>query len=341
MESSSQVKEIIQEYGARSVSLKTNIPVDALERIQRDDYNSFTKMQLLGFAKIFEREYEIDLIEYKNDIREYFVKNGEVENSILVNQVAPSSESFFLKFLSYLFMLGVLYGAWYIYQNFYKKSMETNVVKVENGYFDIEKNKSTLDTKKESIYSIQALEKSHIEKIEKDKKKTILELNTTTSIATSNHSISFETNHSFDIANSETMIKEELNTTEPSTINLTEDNIVEENLSVAETNTTVIDPIIRTSIDIVPSQKSWFRMSNMKTHRYRTYRTQTNPHRVELSQSSWLMVSKKGVFTFIDNNVSKEYNSNQKILYFKLDKESGVTQLDQQEYKKLGGHGVR
>jgi cytoskeletal protein RodZ len=332
MESSNRIKEIIDEYGVRSVSIKTNIPTDTLERLESGDYSSFTKIQILGFAKIFERDYDIDLSEFKNDIRQHFTKHAQnSDKPLLSNASENSSEGVFFKFLSYILIAGMLYGAWYIYQNYYKKDA-TVTTQTNNEYFDIERNKSTLDTKKESIYSIKVLEdkpqikKKTTPKLE-DNSTTKPEINTTTPL---DKPIVENNNSTLDLA------KDDTNTTDSTDLNTTEV------LSSSESNDSLFEePLIeRSFIEIVPSQKIWFRVTNMGNHRYRTYRKQLEPHRFELSNTSWLMVVRKGSFTFIDNNVSKEYNSNT-LMYFKIDKTTGVTQLSIQEYKKLGGHSAR
>ncbi len=158
MESHNTIKEIVEEYGLQSVSIKTNIPTDTLKKLINGEIKTFSKMQVLGFAKIFEREFGIDLTQFKNDIREYYVKNVEMTNKpVLSNTVETSSDGFFSKLFFYLFIAILLYGAWYIYQNFYKQESVTNTV-VDNSYFGIEKNQSSLENKKENIYSIKVLE---------------------------------------------------------------------------------------------------------------------------------------------------------------------------------------
>lgn len=337
MESSNNIKEILDEYGLHSVSLKTKIPTDTLKKLEEGDYAQFTKIQILGFAKIFEREYDLDLTQFKNDIREYYTKNV-VENSNVkvADSTLSSGDGFFVQLLMYIFVIGLLYGAWYIYENYYKKSMEPTVITSENRYFDIEKNRSSLDTKKESIYSM---------KLYKNKKKTPSdELNQTVVTLDTNHSsaTSIETNKTLVVTSIE-KAKKESNVTKITTeTDITKSVEINSSETLELNDSADTEPIVnRTSIDLIPSQKSWFRLSNMNTRRYRTYRNQIQAHQFDVVNGGWLMASKKGIFTFIDNNVAKEYNSNHKILYFKIDRETGVTQLSQEEYKRLGGHGVR
>ncbi|MBN2823705.1 MAG: hypothetical protein JXQ76_00150 [Campylobacterales bacterium] len=311
MESHNIIKEIVQEYGLQSVSIKTNIPTDTLKKLIDGNFEGFSKMQVLGFAKIFEREFDANLAEFKNDVREYYVKNVETTNKpVLSNSVDTSSDGFFSKLFFYLFIAALLYGAWYIYQNFYKKETTQTVVAVENQYFDIEKNKSTLDDKKESIYSIKVLQ---------TKKKTthLAELNTTTTQETNLSTLEDNSSDSAIEANTTALI----------------DNA--DTIASDEKNTT----IDRKSITLIPSQKLWFRLTNRATHRYKTYSDQVDSHQFDLS-TDWLMVVKKGEFTFVDNNEQKEYNADT-LSYFKIDKASGVTQLSQEEYKKLGGYSAK
>jgi len=322
MESSNTINEIISEYGLRSVSIKTNIPTDTLEKLSTAELDSFTKIQIIGFAKIFEREYDIDLSEFKNDIRQHFINHASSPKRLIVlgGQENSSTGGFFAKLIPYLFFIAILYGAWYIYQNFYKKSNITPIAqvdKVENRYFDIEKNKSSLDSKKSNIYSMQVLEDT--------KKKTTVELESNTPTTADNNS----THTTITLNKTE---KVESNTTK---IVHKENNATEtKDIKVAHT------PLHRSSIDLIPSKAMWFRVTNIKSRKYRTYRKQLEPFRFDLAKTTWLMATKKGLFTFIDNNVSKEYNSNTP-LYFKIDKTTGITPLSHQQYKALGGYSVK
>jgi len=321
MESSSKINEIIKEYGLRSVSIKTNIPTDTLEKLSIGEFEMFTKIQIIGFAKIFEREYDIDLSDFKNDIRQHFINHSQSskQSILLIGQESDSIGGAFSKLIPYLFFIAILYGAWYIYQNFYKKSNITpiaQVERVENQYFDIEKNKSSLDNKKSNIYSMQVLEDT--------KKKTTAKLGSnTTKTADSNSSDANATLNKTDNAQSTTtqVLPKEDNATNVKDMN------------------TLHSPLHRSSIDLIPSKAMWFRLTNIKSRKYRTYRKQIEPFRFDLTKTTWLMATKKGLFTLIDNNVSKEYNSNTP-LYFKMDKTTGITPLSYQEYRKLGGYSV-
>ncbi|MEA2027783.1 MAG: hypothetical protein U9N49_02255 [Campylobacterota bacterium] len=321
MESSNTINEIISEYGLRSVSIKTNIPTDTLEKLSTGELDSFTKIQIIGFAKIFEREYDIDLSEFKNDIRQHFINHSHSpkQSILLIGQESSSVGGTFAKLIPYLFFIAILYGAWYIYQNFYKKSNITPIAqvdKVENRYFDIEKNKSSLDNKKNNIYSMQVLEDS--------KKKTTAKLESNTTVITDSNS-----SHS-----TKTINKTDNNETNTTKSAVKKENVVEaKDIEVAHT------PLPRSSIDLIPSKGMWFRITNVQSRKYRTYRKQIEPFRFDLTKTTWLMATKKGLFTLIDNNVSKEYNSNTP-LYFKIDKTTGITPLSYQEYRKLGGYSV-
>jgi len=319
MENSS-INEIIKEYGIRSVSIKTNIAIDTLEKLEAQEYDIFTKVQIIGFAKIFEREYGIDLSDFKNDIRQHFTHKGEdFKKPLVADNLLHAKEGSFLKVLFYLFIIAIFVGAWFIYQKYFKH--ESSVIvpsSVESSYFDIEENKSQIDHKKESIYSIKVLES--------EKK------NTPSVEANSTIKSSKEQNSS--LATEENATKIENNTT-AATVETFDTN---ETLSEEE-NTTIKPPLERSSIKLVPLKQLWIRVTNTKSHRYRTYPDQSEHVTLELSQNNWLMVVKKGSFVFIDNNVSKEYNSDT-MMYFKVDKTTGVTQLSQEEYKKLGGYSA-
>ncbi len=336
MESHNTIKEIVEEYGLQSVSIKTNIPTDALKRLMNGELKTFSKMQVLGFAKIMEREFSIDLTQFKNDIREYYVKNVEMTSRpVLSNTVETSSDGFFSKLFLNLFIAILLYGAWYIYQNFYKQNTTTTTT-LDNGYFDIEKNQSSLQDKKENIYSIKVLEEKKKTTVSPELNRSIVEDSNLT-IKTIEKNATNTT-----IVQDNTTIDSNLTTT----FAMNEANEANEANETNETNETKVDSeeensTIPTPIEtlmLVPSEKIWFRLTNKKSHRYKTYANQTQEYPFDLS-ADWLMIVKKGSFTFIDNHTQKEYNVTT-LSYFKIDKVSGATQLSQEEYKKFGGYGL-
>jgi len=320
MESHNIIKEIVEEYGLQSVSIKTNIPADALKRLINGELKTFSKMQVLGFAKIMEREFGTDLTQFKNDIREYYVKNVEMTSKpVLSNTVETSSDGFFSKLFLNLFIAILLYGAWYIYQNFYKQNTTTTTT-VDNGYFDIEKNRSSLQDKKENIYSIKVLEEKKKTTVSPELNRSIVEDSNLTIKTIENNA----TNTTIDSNLTSTFVMNETSETN------------ETKVDVEEENSTTPTPI--ETLTLAPTEKIWFRLTNRKSHRYKTYANQIQEYPFDLS-SDWLMVVKKGSFAFIDNHTQKEYNVTT-LSYFKIDKVSGVTQLSQEEYKKLGGYGL-
>ncbi|MBD3839516.1 MAG: hypothetical protein IE878_03900 [Epsilonproteobacteria bacterium] len=172
-----------------------------------------------------------------------------------------------------------------------------------------------------------------------EKKKTTLspELNKTI-VQDSNrtfNTIENNTTNTTTITTSNAVALEE-NTTIESNLTDTSSEINETQVDSNEGNTTALIPI--ETLTLVPSEKIWFRLTNQKSRRYKTYANQTQEYSFDLS-TDWLMIVKKGSFTFIDNHTQKEYNVTT-LSYFKIDKVSGVTQLSQEEYKKLGGYGL-
>jgi len=67
-----QLSEILEENSIRSISKKTNISEQNLERLLASNFANLKKVKTLGFISIIEREYSTDLTAMKEEALGYY-----------------------------------------------------------------------------------------------------------------------------------------------------------------------------------------------------------------------------------------------------------------------------
>ena len=314
----SSIVDIIKEYGVKSVSLKTNISIDSLTKLSENNYLDFTKIQTLGFIKIIEREYNLELPEIKNNIREFFVENNNKEpNHLITTDVDSSVESgAFSKLIFYIFIILIVYGLWYIYENYYKITIIQNIIEPQKTYFNIENNRSKIEQTKKVVDKkpIVIAKPVKVEEIVEENKTKEIDKPIVLNIL---NTLDDDINKSSDI--NQTVQNYEIN------------NTIEENK----------ETIARSTIELIPSSKMWFgfiNITNPKKRWHKSYKRAT-AYSFDVNGSRWLMMTNKAKFSIKDIEDTKEYDI-KSTTYFKIDDEDGIKKLSYNEYKALGGYRV-
>ncbi len=128
-----QLNEIIEGNTLQSISDKTRLSVENLEKLFAQDFGAFRKVQALGFISILEREYRADLSELREACYAYFADgsmqepsgypSGSAEqtpgNPSAISEMSMPRQypSFVKPLLVGLVAIGLLYAAWQTYSN--------------------------------------------------------------------------------------------------------------------------------------------------------------------------------------------------------------------------------
>jgi hypothetical protein len=310
------VIDIINNYGINSVSTKTNISIESLKKFLEGNYIGFTKIKTIGFVTILEREYDIDLTDLKNDIKDEFNVNKSLSEyqTLLCEPIEDSSSNnSSSKLLYWIVIFGLIYGAWYIYENYYEKSFH-HFSEVEP-FFNIEKNISNIQVNKDISSAI--LKKSILDTT--TKKKSVLPIVVEKNITSTD-----------DIAEDEKDI--ELN----SSISEVVDNNISD-INLTKTTPPLVVENVRESIELIPHKKMWFGFINTTKKWHRSYK-RTQSYTFDVKDSNWLLMTKNASFDLNDNNITTSYEV-KNVIYFKIDKD-GVAEVTKDEYKALGGYRV-
>ncbi len=159
-----QLSEFFKEYSVDTIVAKTKISKETLQKLANEDWSQFKKVQVLGFLKIIEREFGVDLSEARESCIAYFnahqsKSKASTKTIDLVDaEQAPKQGNFFITFiLTILTFVALAYALWYFLRGD-KKAQPINV----------EQNVSVLQEKKASLFqnSIKAA-KEAVESVKK------------------------------------------------------------------------------------------------------------------------------------------------------------------------------
>ncbi|NPA27530.1 MAG: hypothetical protein GXN91_00570, partial [Epsilonproteobacteria bacterium] len=163
-----ELNEFFKSYSLETINERTNIPIEVLERIKNKEWEKLKKVQTLGFLKIMEREFEVDLSEAKKEIEEFFkdFKTKEPISPIDLVDVEIGSSTgnkIVSLILTIITIIAVGYTGWYYYN-------KQNSVPIEG--FD--ENNETQNSNNSSIIIEQTNEQpnnSSTESIKKEENK--------------------------------------------------------------------------------------------------------------------------------------------------------------------------
>jgi len=142
-----QLNEIIEENTLESISRKTRLSVENLEKLFRMDFTDFRKVQALGFISILEREYRADLSELRAACTTHFSelqnaddphpaqdahRNPPLKASVISDMTSEKRHAFPWKpILGLLVAVALVYGAWLTYAA--NRGLDTNPTAQQGG----------------------------------------------------------------------------------------------------------------------------------------------------------------------------------------------------------------
>ncbi len=116
-----QLNEVIEENSLATISKRTRISVENIERLVHCDFSSMKRVKALGFISILEREFHLELDTLKKECIEYFSPYPDEEFDAKLVVTVPESREYlagsryFSKILMLIVLFAIGYGAWYFY----------------------------------------------------------------------------------------------------------------------------------------------------------------------------------------------------------------------------------
>ena len=100
--------EQLQKVGAQKIHERTHIPLITVQAILHSSYDTFSRIQFIGFISILEREYDIELPEMKKAGLMHFDTETAQEGVFIVPKKAAKKTYIFVVVIL-LFLLGITY----------------------------------------------------------------------------------------------------------------------------------------------------------------------------------------------------------------------------------------
>ncbi len=112
-----QLNEVIEENSIVTISKRTRLSVENIEKLVHRDFSDMKRVKALGFISILEREFGIELDALRKECGDYFSSSPEEEFDARLVITAPESDEqaggLLSKFFMLLVLFGIGYGAWY------------------------------------------------------------------------------------------------------------------------------------------------------------------------------------------------------------------------------------
>ncbi len=358
------------EYSLKTISEKTNITIENLEKIKDKDWAHFKKPQLNGLISIIEREFGVDLSDLKAEANAYFnehlVKEPECPIDMVdAATVGGSGNRFLSNLITIVSLCAVGYAGWYYFVESKKQNIvenNTTAYEKDNGMF-----KDTMNSAKH-ILSVSS-DKNKTDSVVKDnndsKEETISQDSGNVAANSSNNTVAQEASKTeakkFDIttinqdknsskeANESTVVVNQGNTTEEKSsdessvsdnseakklLNELDTNSSEDNTTVdmnSETNSSSIGNITKATINL-KSKRLWLGIYDLTTHK-RVSKTIRKPFTLNVGEDKFAIVTGHNGFEIATDSGIKRFAKKGKV-YFTIDKD-GIKQLDRREYRKL------
>lgn len=340
-----QLDDLIKQERIGNVTKQTHITKAVLERILNREFQSLKRSQVYGVLSILEREYSVDLNEFRNECEEYFQANKTDDNSFVVMETIPKNNHFLLRFVVLLIIVSIVYGGWYFFHSYYNSSANNSDPQNEKTLIDIILEGRDTIVEKVSGKSSDS-DSVEIENQEITDQNATLEANVVTTTTQIQKTQEASEEESKQVVAKDIQTIENRQITQESSENSVDSNTdmqsnesnseVMSNNEVEANRSVEIDSIKREKITLLPQKVMKFELMNLKTKRLLKFKRK-DQYDINVKNDSWLYSSKDTVFAFIDNDIFEEYGGAGEI-FFRLD-HGGIHPLTKDEYKialKLG-----
>lgn len=116
-----QLNEVIEENSLATISKRTHISIDNVEKLVNKDFSKIKRVKALGFISILEREFGVKLDELRRECIEYFALEPDEEFDAKLVITIPESYDrpggHVSKLIVLLALFAIGYGAWHFLVN--------------------------------------------------------------------------------------------------------------------------------------------------------------------------------------------------------------------------------
>jgi len=303
------LKELIDTYGLKDISTRTRISNDNLLNLLNEDFASMNKTNALGFIKILEREYGVDLSKLRQSVLESIEDENYVPKDLIITERRYSSKKKIVNstVLFLLLFAGLIYVVYLI--NAQNADSHSSITKMEES-LSIRDNEA-LESMEQELQLKEAVTDDFNE-AEKNNKK--------------------EPTKSEKIAVNEAQIDENMISKETSKEAIEADlgEVAEENglESALTEEPRVLERVAVDEVVIIPNQKLWLGYINLDTNE----RVQkNNANEMRITSNNTIIVTGHGWAQV----AQKQYNTGDRLYFHFIDGE--LRRLNESAFRELNG----
>jgi cytoskeletal protein RodZ len=309
-----QLTELIETHGLDKVVKETKISKRDLEVLLNQTFENIPRVKTIGFIGILEREFKVDLSEYRAEALEHYDYYQVDHGNISVGIPMETEQKQKSKLLRYIILILLLIALWLFWQKFQQHGLNFN------DYIPLTQKNDQAQPQEKNVTLVT----------QPSKEKSSVTPNVDSSNA-NNLIVSVINKPTTSTAT--TVATSQQNTT-------TEATVEDKHLENSSTNTTKSNHITNennsTSVPIVitPKKKLWFGVINTTTKK-RQHFIKSEPYLFDTTQNSWLVATSSAYFSLTDGNETQAFQD-AKSHYFFVDTK-GATELTKKEFIARGG----
>jgi len=112
-----QLNEILENSTVGEISSKTQISENNIKALLENDFVKIKRVKTMGFITIIEREYKVDLSEFKKEAIEFYLNNNNDDESISFHYDIPEDKKEKSGLFKFIVILMIIYAVWYAFNN--------------------------------------------------------------------------------------------------------------------------------------------------------------------------------------------------------------------------------
>ncbi len=305
--------ELFDKIDLKDISKKTMINIKDLEYIKNEDFDNLSKTKGLGFIKILEREYEVDLSQKREKLINYLKEHDKYKTKEFF--IVPPSKKKYSKYIAFFILILMLVGIAVIF--YLKKPLS---------FPTIEKN-CTQNPIVKKAKQISGIEINSTNTNEDNSSKYIFIEKNVSIVADDNQSALDEDENKSKVQNIEINSSKSVKSMDSMDSNVSKEEVlIDKNIS-EETKTFPM----KNRLILSPKSKLWVGIVNMKNYKRKSYIQDKNL--TIAVKSDMLIATGHGEFTlyYKDKNIS--FFSKYPIRFYL--KDGNLTQINKQEFIEL------
>ncbi|PID47450.1 MAG: hypothetical protein CR967_04435 [Proteobacteria bacterium] len=320
---------VLEELGLGEVSRKTHIEVKFLEYMLNKDFGKLHRTNTLGFVKILQREYDIDLSEWVDEFEIFCIENKTKDDKTYSNALFGSDKKEsrgFGKFLLFLLLLCLLAGAFYVLNNLgYIKMLQDKFTQNESNNTPYVKANIVDQTQKQ----LNDLQKKDIE--DNVEVEVVVDENETNQLDAMTNLEDNQSNENptpiIEKDDNKTIITSEIESSDPASFE-------ENNETTKPKQEPTENNLGPQKVFLTPPNRIWVGLINLENKKRRQYLT-GKPIEIDLSMPQ-IIITGHGHFNFeYDNGKVESFNSNGKQYYYVDD--GNIKKISKKEFISYNG----